>query len=575
MAFVILIGLIVISLCNCQVFPPPPKSATIGVEVGSRPPAFCDVVKESRPFIDATTGKEVPFDSNGWPMSDGKLVVFDLRPAFAWAPPIDDPEKRIPKYLDGTWKLSFNGSANVSIADNSFSGSIENVVFDNTTNMTTADIIYTKTDALMVLMFTNTKRTPSSPQNSGVTNVSIIAPYCVQKSGPPPTFNPYFIKALQPFDHMRFMGILGTNYQAGFYGDTGNHIISWDQRSFPNDSTQSGWTDLRPGKHGWAWEYVIILANMVEKDIWINIPVSASGCLPYPDKGCDQDQSSYIYQLALLLQHGNSFTNNIGLKNNLRIYIEHSNEVWNFGFTQYTWNKLNAADRAKHDPKISIAFNTTDQELMGRRNHAKRLVEIGSIFSNVFGSSAYNRKILLVLAEWTIFPAHYDELLNWLDLFYGPPNKYLYAIAQTHYFSDSSAPEGASVQQILAAIKNSSETGYKNTLAIGEIASIWNLKLAAYEAGPGMKVGDKTNIGNRIEAQRNAGIKPIVVEDVLDNWFGLPRPGDVYNYFSLSGAYSRYGCWGATDDVGDLTTPKYQAIMEITGTLLRRANNKY
>ena len=108
---------------------------------------------------------------------------------------------------------------------------------------------------------------------------------------------------------------------------------------------------------------------------------------------------------------------------------------------------------------------------------------------------------------------------------------------------------------------------YKNTLEIGEIASVWGLKLAAYEAGPGMKVGDKTNIGNRIEAQRDPGIKPIVVEDVLDNWFGLPRPGDVYNYFSLAGAYSRYGCWGATDDISDLTTPKYQAISETTSKL--------
>ena len=92
---------------------------------------------------------------------------------------------------------------------------------------------------------------------SGVVNVSIIAPYCNQET--PALFNPMLIKALEPFDHLRFMGILGTNYKTGFYGDQGNHIISWDQRSFMNDSTQKGWTDLRPGKHGWAWEYVILL----------------------------------------------------------------------------------------------------------------------------------------------------------------------------------------------------------------------------------------------------------------------------------------------------------------------------
>ena len=62
------------------------------------------------------------------------------------------------------------------------------------------------------------------------------------------------------------------------------------------------------------------------------------------------------------MKNGNDYTGNKGLSNNLKIYIEHSNEVWNFGFSQYIWNKLNAIDRVKKDPKISIAFNSTDQE---------------------------------------------------------------------------------------------------------------------------------------------------------------------------------------------------------------------
>lgn len=544
-------------------FPPPPTSANLGVEVGARPPAFCDVVKESRPFID-DQGNAVKTDENGWPMGDGKLVVFDLRPAFAWAPPIDDPEKKIPQNLDGIWKLAFVGIANVSIADDSFKGNITNMQFDNTTNVSTLDINYPKDEALMSLQFENTQRSPTAAQGSGVVNISIIAPYCDQKNTT--FFTPMFIKAIQPFDHLRFMGTLGTNYKPGYYGDKGNHIISWDQRSLPTDSTQKQWTDLRPGKLGWAWEYVIMLANEAGKDIWINVPISASGCLPYPVKNCESDTTSYIYQLAYLLKNGNNYTK--GLSNNLKIYIEHSNEVWNFGFGQYTWNKLNAVDRVKQDAKISIAFNSTDQEVWARRNHALRLMEIGKIFASVYGESAYNRKFFLIFAEWTNFPQHYDEILNWAYTVFGEnPKNYFYAIAQTHYFSDSAAPEKASIQEILAAIKNSSDTSYEKTLEIGEIASIWGLKLAAYEAGPGMKVGNTVNIGNRIEAQRDKGIKQIIIDDVLKNWFGLPRPGDIYNYFSLAGTYSRYGCWGSTDDLSDLMTPKYQAILEITGAV--------
>ena len=44
---------------------------------------------------------------------------------------------------------------------------------------------------------------------------------------------------------------------------------------------------------------------------------------------------------------------------------------------------------------------------------------------------------------------------------------------------------------------------------------MFGLNLAAYEAHPGMKVGDTANIGNRIiEAQRN----PEVKHDILKNW---------------------------------------------------------
>lgn len=131
-------------------FPPPPTSALLGIEVGARPPAFCNVVEESRPFSDDQS-KAVDVDENGWPKADGKMVVFDLRPTFAWNPPIDDPEKKIPQSLDGVWKLSFSGLTNVSIGDSLFSGTITNVMFDNTTNITTADINYPEGEGLMCL----------------------------------------------------------------------------------------------------------------------------------------------------------------------------------------------------------------------------------------------------------------------------------------------------------------------------------------------------------------------------------------------------------------------------------------
>ena len=71
------------------------------------------------------------------------------------------------------------------------------------------------------------------------------------------------------------------------------------------------------------------------------------------NKGIAEDpKSTFEYQLALLFRDGNNFTNNVGLNPKLKIYIEHSNEVWNFGFKQHVmneafaeWEVLNASTR--------------------------------------------------------------------------------------------------------------------------------------------------------------------------------------------------------------------------------------
>jgi hypothetical protein len=107
----------------------------------------------------------------------------------------------------------------------------------------------------------------------------------------------------------------------------------------------------------------------------INVPVTASAptvCRTAPstnsppgnpDKCLDTDPTkTYEYQLALLFKNGNAFTGNKGLDPKLNIYIEHSNEVWNFGFPQYGLNKamagwevLNSTNKAKSNLVAPVA----------------------------------------------------------------------------------------------------------------------------------------------------------------------------------------------------------------------------
>ena len=147
--------------------------------------------------------------------------------------------------------------------------------------------------------------------------------------------------------------------------------------------------------------------------MWINIPISAStGCMPIPqgDSCWTTDSSSYVSQLAKLLKEQ--------LPENAAIYVEHSNEVWNFGFSQYIYNKLNAVDVCTKTgnknlicsvpcPKQSAPNDTSpcaDQSILARRRHMQRVYEIVQEFAEVFGQDQINQRIRGIFAEWTIYP---------------------------------------------------------------------------------------------------------------------------------------------------------------------------
>jgi hypothetical protein len=53
----------------------------------------------------------------------------------------------------------------------------------------------------------------------------------------------------------------------------------------------------------------------------------------------------------------------------------------------------------------------------------------------------------------------------------------------------------------------------------------------------------------------------LVIHNFRDNFFGIG--GDLATYFALSSGFSRWGCWGATEDLANLNTPKYRAIEEL------------
>ncbi len=530
-----------------------PIADRLGVMVSDRPSAFINLGPLHRAFA-RPDGKPCATDAQGWPKEDGSTVLMDDRPTFAWAPPMDDPAQFQPEE-SGTYTLQFSGQADVTAEANP-QVHVKNLKYDAARNESTAEVVLPKgAPNLIVLNFRATRRSHEQPEGTGIANLRFVRPgYPVATSE---LFTSNFLNSLKPFKFLRFMGWQDTNYQAGYYGDVGHHLIRWENRT---QITDSYWGEqrVRPGAVGYPIELYIQLCNRLKKDLWINVPIAATG-------SSVEDTSSYVYQLAKLIRDGDAFT--AGLDPNLKIYVEHSNEVWNFGFSQYIWNKLAAVDEAAHTKTTLNNDGTTDPEELAHRRHGKRLFEIAKIFERVFGPGSLRKRVYPVYASWTISPnAHYEKVLDWMTKTYGPVKNYFDSISITGYFNEEHVGKDASVSQVLDGMNKSVDGIATYTRQFRALADRYGLKLSAYEAGPDNGGGNAMNIGNRIRANRDPRMGDMVKRAFGQAMFGAGM--DYAVYFAQASSFSRFGCWGAVEDTKQLDTPKYRAILELVGSTI-------
>ncbi|MBD5778497.1 fibronectin type III domain-containing protein [Pelagicoccus sp. NFK12] len=521
-------------------------------------------------------------DERGWPTTDFRMILFDWRLWGGWFnPPYDDPER---KQIDvsGIYKVSFKGDATVS----SFAGdsyfSITNQTYDAESNTTTLDLyIFSQGEViandpndnsgLAAIQFTNTVN-PESSSGAGITDLKVIRPGYHDR--PDQTFTDEFLNALKPFAALRFMDVQHTNNSNPFQGDPyPNNVTLWQDR-VTKDSPSQVLENRGLKQPVVAWEYDIEIANEVGADLWLNIPVHAE--LDYVKKlailvayGVDMGDAdvSGPFSEAMLAQ-GVQTTE--PLDPSLNVYLEHSNEVWNFGFSQYVYNKLAAVEAANN----GFDWGTTNEEHMARRRHIKRAYDFGQIFSEVlsekYGTDVLLDKVRPIHAHWASainfdLPNQWQSAVNWMEATYGPVSDYFYAFAIAPYMNDSGASDTATPEELLAVLvgnSDSSAAGMRSTF-IDKCLNDWGVAPMVYEGGPDTGGGSTTNVQNRILMNRLPGMKDAVKRDMIDNWFELG--GKEFAYFVVAGGASRHGSWGATEDVADPTAPKYQALLEIAG----------
>ncbi len=523
-----------------------PFSGKIGIGldgIGGKALEFPNVTLTATAWQSVANGGTATTDSLGWPIEDFRVVFFDHRPFNAWNNAPDDPQKYVVDQ-SGTYTLSFKGQANLT------SWSDAPVVFQNqqyssVSNITTVDVVFPPgggIDTAIIgnygFLMINFLQTNYGGGLTGVKDIRLIRPGYQHNT--PQIFRTSYLNAMSPFSTMRFMDYLGTNNSDNGYPN----FKTWLDRQQPFSPRYT---------QGAPWEIIIGLANYTNRDIWINIPVDAD--------------SMYVVELASMM-HAN-------LRPEVNIYIEYSNEVWNGSFTQYQYN-YDAVLQSNEDADIRASTPWDDRRRA--RRVAKHVIKFGKIFENVMGVSVASRTKIRPVFAWQIggWLPWYDDVLNWINSAYGPPENFIYGIASAPYFNDGGAASNASPQQVVAAMTANSDGNVTNIQTLAQFAAQWHIKHLQYEGGPDNGGGSTTNIGNRILANRIQDMKAAVIHNYQDNWFSANANGtapvgtnDVVNYFVMSGGVSRYGCWGATEDLNYLQnlskTPKYDALCFLSG----------
>ncbi len=495
-----------------------------GINLGNiHSDGYVDMVKGALPFDKGSTDSPLSgaeLDTDGWPLRDFRLLLMDNRPVAEWADAIDDPEEYRVDF-SGTYRGSFKGEAEIFNIGGPWS--LENQVYDAPSNTTTFDLVIGApgdNHGLVIMNFVNTKKTAASEMNTGISDLRII------RSGYEGREDQHFA------DHLIDL-LLDMNFAAirsqNFTGTTSWDIqypeeYHWDQRKLPGDPIQS--QPFMGKRERAAWEHFLDLCNAANADIWINVPISAS--------------DDYVTSLAQLLA--------TRLDESLNIYVENDNEIWNSApafFGTYQYNLAEAND-----------LGITEQE-----NIARRAVELASLFAGVFGQNEINNRVRVVLAshapmvKWWVTP-----MLNYINITFGPPKNYIYAISRQTYFSAENADNTSMKLSVDELINDCYENieGQTVTDVVNEssredwirVASEWELPGGAnsYEGGPHTPAGGSLhNLDNQIKMHRSQRMIRLLRYNIVNSWFDLG--GELAMYFTLYSSYSRYGCWGLTDDL--------------------------
>ncbi|MCX6896953.1 MAG: PA14 domain-containing protein, partial [Verrucomicrobia bacterium] len=389
---------------------------------------YADLVKGgNRNTWDPFSGKPaVTMDTNGWPQSDAMFYFMeslgqglDLDPLAA-----------------GTINYSFNGSGVVTIAGNADQATLTQS-YNAASNLTTGTFqTQTTGQGNMLFKVKTTDRDGITPARSnGFTNLKLLISRTPGGTNPYPAdaiFTDQFRAAMTNFTVLRVD--LGNAGQESAWSD--RTLPSWFNQSASLTTGGRSLTNYFPiypatFPNGPALEHKIMLCNESGRDLFLNLPVLATGWSA-------ADTNAYVNKVARLIRYGSDGVEPYAapvsnpvyppLNPNLRVYLEFGNEVWNFSYRQYGditrmvrsdadaylfGTNLVSVTRSNDFPILNYDNLSTSKgtdyasiDTWRKRKWLLRTIQISDIFRATFGDAAMGARIRPVF-EWQYADANF------------------------------------------------------------------------------------------------------------------------------------------------------------------------
>jgi hypothetical protein len=316
-------------------------------------------------------------------------------------------------------------------------------------------------------------------------------------------FAPRFLDLIKGFKVLRFMDWQNTN---------NDRPVTWSSRHTEHSLAINE-------ADGVSLEDMVSLAELNNSDAWFNMP--------------SRSDDDYIRNFAQYVHDH--------LSPRHKVYVELSNEVWNWSFPVSRHVMQDGLDaRLGNNAKEAISFQ-----------YAKQLIHVMDIWAAVFKDNP-SRLIRVAAGQ------HSETYRSNLILGYRDLPKHVDAFATAPYFGYDTTGNPDDLAEIFRRIHVGIESTLRDASVEKGIAAKYGLRFIAYESGQGIVLAD-VPLNERI--QRDQRMYD-AYRTYLDGW--RKRVGDTIIIFGTVFRTRESGAWGLLEFEGQSAAqaPKYRAVRD-------------